>query len=153
MSVDTTTASAPQEKVDTTMSTLRSELARSDSKASLLLALTGGSLAAILSAAADATFPAAVMVVGSMAAVALLCATVILLLAVRPRLGGAGWPTWHQLPLTALAEEVSQGQRVAEVQVLARTARTKFRRIRIAVDCALAGIALLTLAGILAITN
>ncbi|OEV10567.1 hypothetical protein AN218_17035 [Streptomyces nanshensis] len=132
--------------MDTAPSTLRS-----DSKASLLLALTGGALAAILSAAADEHFPPAVVAVGSMAAVALLGATVILLLAVRPDSDERAGRPGTNSPLTALAEEVSQGQRVAEVQALARSARTKFRRIRIAVDCALAGLVLLTHAGILVI--
>jgi hypothetical protein len=141
---------ADQAAVDTAIATLRGELGRCDSKASLLLALTGASLAGVVSAAASAHLPVASVAVGAVGAAGLLAATVILLLAVRPSLSGAGWPTWPRLPVEQLREHLAAGQQVDEVKVLAANAARKFRRIRYAVDCILAGLGFLALAAVLA---
>lgn len=151
----TTTPTAPDPlhtgpHVDTAIATLRSELARSDGKASLLLALTGAALAALVSMVSGRHLPAAALAVGVLGAVALLAATVILLAAVRPYLNGAGWPSWPTLQAEQLREQLAAGQHLEEVRVLAAAAKTKFLRIRYAVDCVLAGLGLLTVAAVLA---
>ena len=70
----------------------------------------------------------------------------LLLLTVRPRLGGKGWPSWHQFTDAELQQRLAHGHDTTEVQVLAAAARVKFRRIRYAVDCTLTGIGFLVLA-------
>jgi hypothetical protein len=149
--VDDRTDAPQQRNIDSAIAILRGELARSDGKASLLLALTGAGLAALLSAASGADFALPVIVTGSLAATALLAATVILLLAVRPQLRGAGWPTWHRLPISDLTAQLAAGQGTEEVRVLATLARRKFTYLRAAVDCALTGLFLLTLAAVLSV--
>lgn len=135
--------------VDTAIATLRGELARSDSKASLLLALTGAGLLALISLGAGGGISAPAVAAGAVAATAFLAATLVLLLAVRPSLGGRGWPTWPDLSPADLHEHL-QGQHIDEVRVLATTARTKFRRIRLAIDLLVCGLAALALSAGLA---
>jgi hypothetical protein len=140
----------PQAHVDTAVATLRAELGRSDSKASLLLALTGASLAGLVSAAGNTHLPTTAVVVGSFGAVALLTATVILLLAVRPTLSGTGWPRWPGMPDEQLHAQLAAGQQIDEAKVLATVAARKFRRIRAAINFVLAGLGFLALAAVLA---
>ncbi|MFI0724249.1 Pycsar system effector family protein [Streptomyces sp. NPDC021224] len=132
--------------VDRALATLRGELARADTKASVLLGLTGAALVAIGSGGG---IPATAMGVAATGVAAFLAATVLLLLAVRPHLGGAGWPTWPTLSPDELHAAVLHGQYLAEVQVLASIAVAKFRRLRQAVHLVLAGAALLALAVLL----
>jgi hypothetical protein len=144
-------ATGPQ--VDTALETLRSELARVDGKASLLLALTGAGLAALVATATSIHPPVGVLVLGTVGAAVLLAATVLLLLAVRPRLGSAGWPTWHALEAEALHREVGHGQHLAEVQVLATSARAKYIQVRIAIDLVLAAFVPLSAAALLGLAR
>ncbi|MFJ2008464.1 Pycsar system effector family protein [Streptomyces chartreusis] len=125
---------------------LRTELGRADSKASLLLALTGAGLAGIVSAAPQLDLPVAAAAAGAAGICALVTSTVLLLLTVRPRLGGNGWPSWHQLTDAELQERLAHGHGTNEVQVLAAAARLKFHRIQRAVDCTLTGVGFLVLA-------
>lgn len=153
-----TTTSTPSaqptaDDINREIDSLRSELARSDSKASLLLALTGGSLVAIISTASNAHLPPAATITGIAAALALFTATVTLLLVALPRLSGPGWPTWPSLTLPDLADRVAAGRQVSEVQALATIALRKFTYLQVAVVSALTGLGLLVLAGILAITT
>lgn len=138
--------------IDTAIATLRGELARSDGKASLLLALTGAGVLALISLGAGGTLPTAAVAVGAMSAAAMLAATVVLLLAVRPHLGGRGWPSWPDLTPQELRTHLLEGQHLDEVRVLAASARTKYRRIRLAVDLVLLGLAFLAAAAVLAAT-
>ncbi|MFJ2561350.1 MULTISPECIES: Pycsar system effector family protein [unclassified Streptomyces] len=140
----------PQAHVDTAVATLRAELGRSDSKASLLLALTGATLAGLVSAAGNTHLPTASLVTGSFGAVAMLTATVLLLLSVRPTLSGTGWPRWPAMPDEQLRAQLAAGQQIDEAKVLAAAAARKFRRIRAAIDCALVGLGFLALAAALA---
>ncbi|WP_327359864.1 Pycsar system effector family protein [Streptomyces sp. NBC_01304] len=140
-----------QAQIDTAIATLRGELGRSDSKASLLLALTGASLAGLVSVAAGADLPAAAVATGSIGAAALLAATVILLLAVRPNLSGPGWPRWPETPDEQLRTQLAAGTQLAEAKVLSAIGARKFRRIRWAVDCILSGLGFLALAAALSV--
>ncbi|MDR3080971.1 MAG: DUF5706 domain-containing protein [Streptomyces sp.] len=141
----------PQAKIDTAVTTLRGELARADSKASLLLALTGAALFGAVSAASNAHLPAAAEIVGMLGLAAVLAATVLLLLAVLPNLGGPGWPRWPEMPPEQLHEALAAGARPEGAQTLAALARRKMRLIRHAVQCILAGVGLLALADLLAV--
>jgi hypothetical protein len=138
-----------QEDIDTALSGLRSELARCDSKASLLLALTGAVLAGVLSAAANTDLPTAAVVAGAVGVAGLFAATMLLLAVVRPRLGGCGWPTWHRLTIQELHARLADGQLVNEVRILSVSAVRKFTGIQRAVDCIRAGLVFLAVAGVL----
>lgn len=135
--------------IDAALVLLRGELARSDSKASLLLALNGAALAALVSLGAIGRLSAPMMVVGAVGAGALLSATVALLLAVRPQLGGPGWPQWPNLTDEELRRELAAGQQLVLVRTLAASVRTKYARIRLAVDFMLAALGLLSLAAVI----
>ncbi|MET7620381.1 Pycsar system effector family protein [Streptomyces sp. NPDC005408] len=138
-----------QDRIAAMVTTLQSDLARSDAKASLLLALAGAALVALGASASrlDPTAPAAVA--GSLGAAALLAATLILLLAVRPNLRGSGWTSWPGLSSDELRDWLTSGYQVDHVRFMAVLALRKFRLIRAAVDCMLAGVGLLALAAVL----
>lgn len=78
---DTTTA---DRNLDAACTTVTAEIARSDSKASLLLAFTGAVLVGLASAA-DKDLPPFTKAVGGFAVLVLGSAAVLLLLVVRPR--------------------------------------------------------------------
>ncbi|MES4904813.1 MULTISPECIES: Pycsar system effector family protein [unclassified Streptomyces] len=138
-----------QDRIAATVAALQADLARSESKASLLLALAGAALVALGSMAPDLhpTTPAAVT--GALGTAALLATTVILLLAVRPHVGGDDWTGWPALSDDQLGERLSSGYQVGQVRFMAELATHKFRLIRAAVDCLLAGLGLLALAAVL----
>lgn len=140
------------DRIAATVAALQADLARSESKASLLLALAGAALVALGTMAPDLhpaapTAPAAVT--GALGTAALLATTVILLLAVRPHVGGNDWTSWTALSDDQLSERLASGYQVDQVRFMAELATRKFRLIRAAVDCLFAGIGLLTLAAVL----
>ncbi|WP_326597359.1 Pycsar system effector family protein [Streptomyces sp. NBC_01803] len=153
-----TTPSGPprddaQDRVRGAIAILQGDLARSDSQASLLLALTGAALAALVSAVASLDLSAPAVVAGALSAVALLTAIAILLIAVRPDLSGTGWTTWPGLSDEQLHDRLATGHLVEHARHMATLAVRKFRRIRAAVDCMLVGLALLALTSFLAVTD
>ncbi|MDS1271552.1 hypothetical protein RIF23_14730 [Lipingzhangella sp. LS1_29] len=120
------TVSGDEISLDEQSRELREDLARSDAKASLLLAGEGALLAVL--AAAQPSGPGQWAVVVGMVLMGV--SAVLLLIAVRPRIGGpmlAGTPGWWP--------ETHLGRRDA----LARVARRKFRLLRAAVDLLVAG--------------
>lgn len=131
---------------------LTDQLARCDSKAAVLLALTGASLAGAFSVAASTRPGPWVLAAGGLGAGLLLAATLLLLAVVRPRLDGPGFPRWPGMPDEELRQALAAGPGLEEARVLAALAVRKFQRVRAAVDCARAGITLLALAAGLAIT-
>ncbi|RAJ58887.1 hypothetical protein K378_05121 [Streptomyces sp. Amel2xB2] len=139
-----------QERIAATVTALQGDLARTEVKASLLLALTGAALVGLVSAAGDLELSVPATVAAALGAVALLAATVLLLIAVRPDLGGGGWTSWPGLDDARLRAELTSGYRVDHLRFMAQLATRKFRLIRAAVDCTLAGIGLFALAAVLA---
>ncbi|MEK8170687.1 Pycsar system effector family protein [Streptomyces sp. M19] len=91
--------------------------------------------------------------VGALGTAALLVATFLLLLAVRPDLGGTGWTSWPQLSTEQLRDQLATGYQPDHLRFLAALATRKFRLIRAAVDSMLVGISLLALATVLVITT
>ncbi|MGW1375325.1 Pycsar system effector family protein [Streptomyces sp. NPDC002446] len=138
-----------QDRIAATVSALQGDLARSEGKASLLLALSGAALVALVSAAGNLRLTAPAAVAGALGTAALLAATVLLLLAVRPQLGGDGWTSWPRLSTEQLRERLAAGHEVDHLRFMAALAARKFRLIRAAVDCLLAGLGLLALAAVL----
>ncbi|AEW98311.1 Pycsar system effector family protein [Streptantibioticus cattleyicolor] len=129
---------------------IQSDLARAEGKASLLLALAGAALAALVSVATSRRLPVPVAVPGYLGGAALLAAVVILLLAVRPDLKGTGWTAWPRLSGDQLRGRLASGYEVELLRFMAALATRKFRLIRAAVDCVLVGLGLLALAAVLA---
>ncbi|MGW2384440.1 Pycsar system effector family protein [Streptomyces sp. NPDC001658] len=129
---------------------LNTMIGRCDTKAALLLALTGTSLAGITSVAASTRPPVLVLTVGAAGAALLLAAVLILLTVVRPNTDGPGWPRWPELDDPQLAAALAAERRLDEARTLARLARRKFAGVRRAVDCTRLGLLLLALAGVLA---
>jgi hypothetical protein len=146
----TTTAPDPQQgtaqdRIAATVTSIQTDLARTDAKASLLLALSGAALVA-LSSTAPSLHPAPpAATAAALAAAALLASTLILLLAIRPHLGGSGWTSWARLSTEELHDRLTSGYQVEHLKFMAALAVRKFRLIRIAVDCMLAGLGLLAL--------
>ena len=131
---------------------LTAQIARCDSKASLLLALTGTSLAGAFSVAASTHPGTPALAVGVIGATLLLAATLLLLAVVRPNLTGPGWPRWPAMNDNELHNALTTGPGPAEARALAALAARKYSRVRAAVDCARAGILLLALAAALSIS-
>jgi hypothetical protein len=123
------------------------EVARTDSKVSVLLTLATGSLAGLLTFASSRVPPgaeAALLAAAALAAVAV----VVLLTIVRPRLCGArrgGILPTHERLLAASPAELCKTQD-AELRFLSGLAVAKFRRVRLAVDLLLAAVAALAAA-------
>ncbi|MEU4878314.1 Pycsar system effector family protein [Streptomyces sp. NPDC021608] len=146
----TTTAAADvtRQNLDSALSALQSEVSRTDSKASLLLAFQGAALAGLASLA-PRDMPPAAKAFGVLAVLALGMAVVLLLLVVRPRLRGddrGSFPYWARLTEPQIRECMGTDTRTARIRVLSQIVLTKFLRLRRAVDCTLAALALLALA-------
>jgi hypothetical protein len=87
--------------------------------------------------------------VGAAAVLALTGAAVLLLLVVRPRLGGgdrASFPYWAQLDDDGIWDCLQYDMRLARIRVLSVLAVGKYRLLQRAVDLSLAALVLLTLA-------
>ncbi|MEU6079561.1 Pycsar system effector family protein [Streptomyces sp. NPDC047108] len=140
-----------QDRLAATVTALQGDLARSEGKASLLLALSGAALVGLVSAATNLHPPLPAAVFGALGAAALLAATLLLLLAVRPQLGGTGWPSWPRLSAEQLNDELASGYQPDHLRFMAALATRKFCLIRAAVDAMVAGISLLAVAAALGV--
>ncbi|MCT2547381.1 Pycsar system effector family protein [Streptomyces atratus] len=152
----TPTPEAPQvtdQALDHACTTVAAEIARSDSKASLLLAFCGAALAGLVSIA-DKDLPLISKAIGAAAAATLVAAAVLLLLVVRPDVGGRsrvvreGFPVWARLDDDTLRASLSEDTRLARIKALSTIAVGKYERLARAVDVILAALALLTVAAI-----
>ncbi|MFE4055561.1 Pycsar system effector family protein [Streptomyces sp. NPDC059096] len=148
----TAPASLTDKNLDAACAAVTTEIARTDSKASLLLAFDGAVLAGLASAA-DKDLPLLTQAVGGLAALALATAAVLLLLVVRPNLGGGrvvreGLPCWAALEEHEIEAAMAEDTRLARVKGMSVLAVRKFQRLMRAVDIILAAIALLALAAI-----
>lgn len=130
------------------------KIARTDGKASLLLAFTGAVLAG-LGTVADIRLPLPARVLGGAAVLALAAASVLLLLVVRPRLGGddrASFPYWAGLrDDDAIRASMTGDTRAARIRVMSGLAVRKFALLQRAVDTILTALALLLLAALSAL--
>ncbi|WP_424864027.1 Pycsar system effector family protein [Streptomyces sp. MMS24-I29] len=156
MSLDT--APGPADRgLDTACTTVISETARTDSKASLLLAFDGAVLAG-LATLADKNLPLPAQIAGGAAVLALVAAAVLLLLVVRPHLGGTtpapgSFPHWAQLDADTIRASMEQDTRADRIKALSAIAVRKYKRLGRAVDTILTALALLLIAAVLAVTG
>lgn len=160
MTLGTDTApltSDPGKHLDAACATVTSEIGRTDSKASLLLAFDGAVLAGLASLA-DKKLPLPAQLVGAAAGLTLAAAAVLLLLVVRPNLGGrapapGSFPHWAQLDADAIRASMDTDTRAARIKALATIAVAKYARLALAVDTILTALALLLVAAVLAVTG
>ncbi|MEV4044266.1 Pycsar system effector family protein [Streptomyces sp. NPDC049744] len=151
-----TTASASHldQNLDSALAAVAGEIGRTDAKASLLLAFTGAALAGLASIVGR-DLPTATKAVGALAVLALGAAAVLLLLVVRPTLRGddrASFPYWARLRDDhSVRATMHNDTRAARVRVLSAIAVSKFRGLRLAIDCILVALALLVLAAMVAL--
>lgn len=133
---------------------VKAEIARCDSKASLLIAfngvaLNGVALASVWTAASTVDLPAPAAVLAAMTGLLLGAGIALLLLAVRPNLrGGHGFPRWAQLAPDQIRTEVVVDV-AADIAGLSRLAVAKMRRLQLAVDLTLSALALLLTAALI----
>ena len=146
----TTTVPAVSEdtNLDAACTAVTAEVARTDGKASLLLAFDGAVLAG-LATGADTKLPAVTKTVGAVAVLALVAAAALLLFVVRPQLGGAdraSFPYWADMDDDTIRASMCGDARPARIRVLSGIAVRKYTRLRRAVDLTLAALALLLVA-------
>ncbi|MEU5001040.1 Pycsar system effector family protein [Streptomyces sp. NPDC021622] len=128
---------------------VKAEIARTDTKTSLLLAFIGALLAGTWTVAKDAPLSVPAYIAGGLGTGLLLAAAALLLKSVRPNLGGRhGFPLWA----TLTAEEISATLAMdlsADIAGLSRIAVVKFTGLQRAIDLTRAGGALLILAALI----
>ncbi|WP_149825947.1 Pycsar system effector family protein [Streptomyces tailanensis] len=131
---------------------VKAEIARTDTKAGLLLAFVGALLAGAWTVARELPLNTAAYVVGGAGMALLVAAADLLLRSVRPNLGGrrpVGFPLWATLTPQEIADATAVCDLSVDVGGLSRLAVTKFTGLRRAVNLTRAGGALLILAGLL----
>lgn len=155
---DTAPLTADQDKqLDAAHTTVTTEIARTDSKASLLLAFDGAVLAGLASLTGK-KLPLAAQLVGAAASLTLAAAAVLLLLVVRPNLGGrtpapGSFPHWALMEAATIRASLDHDTRPARIKALSTIAVAKYARLARAVDTILTALALLLAAAVLAVTG
>ncbi|MFJ2177033.1 Pycsar system effector family protein [Streptomyces sp. NPDC087851] len=133
---------------------VKAEIARTDSKTSLLLAFIGALLAGVWTVAKDIHLPVAAYVVGGLGVVLLVTAAGMLLTAVRPKLAGqvvTGFPLWATLTAEEIRDHLAEDRRGQDIANLSRIAVAKFVQLRRAVDLTRAAGVLLVVAAVIAV--
>ncbi|KPC61259.1 Pycsar system effector family protein [Streptomyces chattanoogensis] len=132
---------------------VKAELARTDTKASLLLAFIGAMMAGAWTVATSVHLPVASVAFGAVGVAVLLAAAALLLLTVRPHLGGgrpAGFPKWATLTPAEMREALGEDDRPVHIVNLSRIAVRKFVRLRRAIDLTCTAGGLLVIAAVAA---
>ncbi|MFE4424208.1 Pycsar system effector family protein [Streptomyces sp. NPDC056817] len=131
MSVPTTPHTATTDtNLAEALAAVTTEIGRTDGKASLLLSFNGAVLAGLVSIAGN-NLTVATRVLGALAMTALGIAAVLLLLVVRPRLGGhdrASFPYWARLAETQIQACMTGDTRAARIRILSGIALAKFTK-------------------------
>ncbi|GAA2053268.1 DUF5706 domain-containing protein [Streptomyces cheonanensis] len=133
------------------LSEVQNQIARTDSKASVLMAVVTGSLAAIGAAGSSVTLPLVGAIAAGTGAAALVVAAALLLSVIRPRLGGndrASFPYWSRLSPDEVREELAEDRRQHAIAALSRIAVAKHKTLQRAVDAIRTGGALLVIAAL-----
>ncbi|MEU2441818.1 Pycsar system effector family protein [Streptomyces rubradiris] len=130
---------------------VKAEIARTDTKAAMLLALIGGILAGAWTLAHDLPMIPAAYVVGEIGLAVVAVAAGLLLRSVRPMLGRNGFPLWATLTPQQLTVAAENRDLAADIVGLSRLAVTKFTVVRQAIDLLYAGAALLVLSALIAL--
>ncbi|QKV93886.1 integral membrane plasmid transfer protein [Streptomyces sp. NA02950] len=132
-----TPAVADDVAVAAALAEVKAEIARTDSKASVLLAFNGALMAGVWTVATSLRLPPAALAVGAVGVGLLVAAAAVLLAAARPNLGGAqpkGFPLWATLPADQLRAALAGDDLAERVTRLSQLAVGKFARLQRAVD-------------------
>jgi hypothetical protein len=141
--------------LDGELTAVRGELGRVDGKCGVLTAIATG--AAAFSVTQTGHGPVAARAVLAAAGVVFAAAVLVLLAALRPRFGAAGWCRYLSLPAEAISDLDRDGRAgthpapvlrardlaAEDLRVLSRLAHAKYGRVRLAVDLVGAGVFLL----------
>ncbi|WP_301125838.1 Pycsar system effector family protein [Streptomyces cacaoi] len=135
-------------------SEVKAEIARTDTKASLLLAFDGVALAGLWTVGGQPWVPLPARLTGSVAVLMLLASVTLLLLVVRPRISPtaaqAGFPRWAKLSAGELTAELATDRTASHVVALSGIAMAKMRGLQRAVNLTLATSGPLAVAALLA---
>lgn len=157
MSTPDVTTTADTARVDANLDAahadVKAEIARTDSKVSLLLAFVGALLAGVWTVGTSRHLPGAVVALGLLGTSTLLVVAGLLLWAVRPNLGGprpVGFPLWASLTGEEIRARLAGDDRAEHVAALSRIAVRKYTHLRRAVDLtAVAGVLLVLAAAVM----
>ncbi|MFJ4866158.1 Pycsar system effector family protein [Streptomyces sp. NPDC088748] len=131
------------------------EMGRTDAKASALLTVLSLPLAVLIAAVPGRHLPVAAAVLACIGALALAAAMALVLLIVRPRLGGnttGSYLHWANCTPEEVTADVAVDRSAERVAVLSRIAASKFRALRLAIDITAGSLVLLALALTAALT-
>ncbi|ARQ69978.1 Pycsar system effector family protein [Streptomyces marincola] len=131
---------------------VQGQIARTDTKASILLATIGATVAVLGTAGAAVTLPVAGGIAAGAGAALLMAAAALLLAVIRPRLLPAAPGTlahWATLTPSELRDDLAVDRRDAAVCALSRIAVAKYRALQRAIDLIRAAGVLLALATLL----
>lgn len=126
------------------------EMGRTDAKASALLTVLSLPLAVLIAVVPGHDLPAAATVAAGIGAAALAAAMLLVLLIVRPRLGGdvsGSYLHWATCTPEQAAADIASDRSAERIVILSRIAARKFRALRLAIDITAGAVALLVLAG------
>lgn len=150
MSAQPTTADRTDAALSQALADVKGEIARTDSKSSLLIAFDGALLAGLTAATPKLSPTIPTVLLGGAGFILLLAAAGMLLSVIRPRLRPAAPGSFpHLATLTAdqVREVLAVDRRADNIAVLSRLAKAKFERLQRAVDCTrLAGVLLVAAA-------
>ncbi|MEU2391940.1 Pycsar system effector family protein [Streptomyces sp. NPDC007369] len=128
------------------------EMGRTDAKASALLTVLSLPLAVLIATVPGHDLPGAATVAAGIGATALAAAMLLVLLIVRPRLGGdvtGSYLHWATCTAEEAAADIASNRSAERIVVLSKIAARKFRTLRLAIDITAGAVALLVLAGII----
>lgn len=139
------------------LSAVRGELARLDGKCSTLAGLAGAALAFVVTRATAHT-PGLAKVCLAGAGGALAASTVVLLAAIlRPRLGRTGFNRYAERTPEEICKLLNDSDddtdRARDLEILSHIARSKNRRLRMAVDLIVVAVVLLLASGVASIAQ
>lgn len=130
------------------------EMGRTDAKASALLTVLSLPLAVLIATVPGHNLPVAATVAAGIGAAALAAAMLLILLIIRPRLGGdvtGSYLHWATCTPQEAAADIASADIAERIVVLSKIAARKFRALRLAIDITAGAVALLVLAGIIAL--
>lgn len=152
-----TAADRTDQNLTNNLAWVMTEIGRTDTKASLLLAFNGAVIAG-LAGAADNQLPLPCRIAGGTAIVTLAASAVLLLLVVRPRLKPAdgstdrsSFPYWAECDTQQIRAEMREDRRPDRIRVLSQIAKRKFLGLRRAIDLSLAATVFVVLAALTAL--
>ncbi|MCX4482233.1 DUF5706 domain-containing protein [Streptomyces cellulosae] len=137
-------------RLDAATTTVLAEISRTDAKSGVLLTSFSLPLAALVAAVPGKTLPGLSAVLVGVGTVGLVAAMLVVLLAVRPRLGGAARGSFLYWSLCTADEVLADLQaptdRAAHVVHLSRIAKRKYKGLRLAGDITAAALVALAAA-------